>query len=172
MGKRGKMNWKDNKLWSDGFMPEIKKILGLYLIGEANEAEDSRRNTDLIVLTMAAVRIGCRVRRSGYVDKYGDEFTIRASLPTGTKTELAKIIEGWGDYFFYGHADQDDMNLAAWALCDLNVFRLWFNVFIVRNNGLIPGKLQSNGNADSNFRAFKFDELPDEFVIARKTATH
>ena len=163
------MNWKDNKEWSDQFMPEIKKILGLYLIGEANEEEDSRRNTDLIVLTMAAVRIGCRVRRYGYAKKYGDEFTIRASLPTGTKTELAKIIEGWGDYFFYGHSDEGYMNLAAWALCDLNVFRLWFNAFIVRNKGRIPGMLQSNGDADSNFRAFRFSDLPNDFVIARKT---
>ena len=59
--------------------------------------EDAERNTDLIVLKLDAVRIACRVRNHEYITRYGDEFTIRAERPSGVKTELAKIIDGWGD---------------------------------------------------------------------------
>ena len=161
------MSYQENRVWSDQFMPQIKQILGLYLIGEASEIEDCKHNTDLIVLSMAAVRIGCRVRRSGYAEKYGDEFTIRASVPSGHKTELAKVIEGWGDYFFYGHAGDD--GLALWALCDLKVFRLWFMRQLAKRKGDIPGVLQKNGDGSSEFRAFKFCDLPSEFIVARKS---
>jgi hypothetical protein len=163
------MSWLDDKAWADFYMPEIKRILGLYLIGDANEDEDAQRNTDLIVLTMAAVRIGCRLRKPGFAAKYGDEFTIRCSRPQGNKTELAKIIEGWGDYFFYGHAGEDGF-LAAWALCDFKPFRLWFNSYIVNHGGQVPGILKSNVDGSSEFRAFKFSELPPEFIVAQKTA--
>lgn len=162
--------WEINKAWSDKYIPEIKHILGLYLIGEAPQEEDACRNTDLIVLRLESVRIGCRIRRPGYADIYGNEFTIRTSRPSGMKTELTKIIEGWGDYFFYGHAGNDGL-LSAWALCDLKSFRLWFGRYIAKNNGHLPGKLQKNKDGSSNFRAFKFSCMPDSFVVARKVYT-
>jgi hypothetical protein len=155
--------WEENKCWSDQYLDEIKPILGAHLIGEAPEAEDRHRNTDLIVLRMDPVRIACRVRRPGY-EKYGDEFTIRSCVSGGGKTELTKIIEGWGDYFFYGHGDNSG-KLSSWNLCDLNVFRLWFNRFICSNGGLLPGISQANYDG-SKFRAFKFSELPSDFVVA------
>ena len=161
------MSWQNDKAWSDQYLPEIKKILGLYLIGEPPQEEDARHNTDLIVLSMAAVRIGCRIRRPGYAEKYGNEFTIRTSRPKNMKTELAKVIEGWGDYFFYGHAGDD--GLALWALCDLKVFRLWFMSQLAKRKGDIPGVLQKNGDGSSDFRAFKFCNLPSDFIVARKS---
>lgn len=41
---------------------EIKSVLGMRLIGEPPIEEDRERNTDLIVLKMEAVRVGCRIR--------------------------------------------------------------------------------------------------------------
>jgi hypothetical protein len=104
--------WQADKRWSDKFLRDIKRILGEHLIGEPPMEEDAERNTDLIVLRMDAVRIGCRVRKHKYRDSYQDEFTIRAGRPSGVKTELAKIIEGWGDYFFYGFSNEDETGLA------------------------------------------------------------
>lgn len=165
-------SWKTDKKWSDKFLPEIKQILGLHLIGEPPIEEDQERNTDLIVLKMDAIRIGCRVRRhtglngQPYFDKYGDEFTVRCARPSGCKTELAKIVEGWGDYFFYGFSASDETALIRWSLCNLNVFRLWFNYCLVRNHGDIPGIEKCNGDESSKLRIFKFKDLPEDFVFA------
>lgn len=157
-------DWKQDKRWSDKFLPEIKSILGRYLISESPFEDDAYKNTDLIVLKLDAVRIGCRVRRSEFLEKYKDEFTIRADRPNGNKTELAKIIEGWGNYFFYAFADS---NLVFWTLCDLNVFRLWFNSKIVLEKGKIPGCLIPNGDGSSSFRVFKFSDIPLNFIIGQ-----
>lgn len=158
--------WENDKRWSDRFLPEIKMILGLHLIGELAVEQDCERNTDLIVLKMEAVRITCRIRRYEYFAKYPDEITIRAGRPSGVKTELTKIIESWGDYFFYGFSDPEEKALQAWKLCRLNAFRVWFNRCIVANKGLIPGRRKVNDDGSSSFIAFSADKIPD-FIIAR-----
>ncbi len=160
------MIWQSDKARADKFIPEIKRHLGEILIGEAPIEDDQQRNTDLIVLKMDSVRIGVRVRTPKYFDMYGGEFTIRADRPSGTKTELAKIIEGWGNYIFYGHSDHNEQSLRAWAVGDLNVFRLWFNSQIVKNKGALPGFHKPNGDNSSSFRAFKWNEVFDGFVVA------
>jgi hypothetical protein len=161
-------NWQRDKRWSDRFLPEIKRILGEHLIGEPPVEEDQERNTDLMVLKMAAVRVGCRVRKHSYLASYGNEFTVRSGRPSGIKTELTKVIEGWGDYFFYGFADQEAAILARWSLCDLKVFRVWFTRQLVKSEkGQIPGFSKKNTDGSSDFRAFCFDDFPPEFIIAR-----
>jgi len=162
-------DWKFDKNWSDRFLPNIKRILGEYLISTAPIEEDAQRNTDLIVLTMAAVRIGCRIRRHNYLARYADEFTIRSDRPSGTKTELAKIIEGWGDYFFYGFSNEDETDLVAWFIGDLKAFRIYWSTQLVNNQGRMPGIEQPNGDGSSHFRAFKIGDLPNSFIIARKS---
>lgn len=156
-------DWK----WADKFLPDIKRILGECLIATAPIEDDAERNTDLIVLKLDAVRIGCRIRRYSYLLRYPDEFTIRAGRPSGAKTELAKIIEGWGDYFFYGFANETESGLARWTLGNLKVFRLWFNRYMATNHGMLPGIEQFNGDGSSVFRAFSWCELPDEFIVER-----
>jgi hypothetical protein len=163
--------WQADKRWSDRFLPEIKSILGVHLIGEPPVEEDAERNTDLMVLRMEAVRIGCRVRRHKYLAKYADEFTIRAGRPSGAKTELTKIIEGWGDYFFYGFTDAAEDALAAWLLGDLRAFRLWFLRAMVKTDaGKYPGHGQDNPDNSSSFLAFTISDMPQEFIVARKVS--
>lgn len=158
-------HWQRDKAWSDRFLPEIKQTLGLYLIGEPPIEEDAERNTDLMVLRMDAVRIACRVRQSKYVQQFGDEFTIRSSRPSGVKTELAKIIEGWGDYFFYAMCQPDAVSLERWVLGDLRVFRVWHSRQLVLNKGQAPGQLCHNRDGSSSFRAYKVTDIRG-FVIA------
>lgn len=161
--------WQKDKRWSDRFIPEIKSILGVHLIGEPPVEEDAHRNTDLMVLKLDAVRVGCRVRKNNYLADYPDEFTIRSGRPSGVKTELTKIIEGWGDYFFYGFCDEDEHRLAAWFLGDLKVFRLWFAQQLARlPAGNLPGIEKPNQDESSRFRAFNIASLPAEFVVARR----
>ena len=165
--------WDIDKRWSDRFLPEIKQILGLHLIGEPPIEEDQERNTDLVVLKMEPVRIGCRVRRpvseNGYLcfEKHSDEFTIRAGRPSGIKTELTKIIEGWGNYFFYAFSDHNHEHLMKWVLCNLNIFRLWFNRELVKKRGAFPTTILNHDNS-SNFIPFRFVDLPPDFIVAEK----
>lgn len=161
------IGWQGDKRWSDRFLPEIKRILGEHLIAEPPIEEDAERNTDLMVLRLDAVRIGCRVRKHRYLRGYGDEFTIRAGRPSGAKTELTKIIEGWGDYFFYGFCDEDEKQLAQWLLGDLKALRIYINRQLAMRGGRMPGCEQRNGDMSSTFVAFKRDEIPG-FVVAKK----
>jgi hypothetical protein len=162
-------DWKNDKKWSDKFLPEIKSILGVHLIAEPPSEEDAERNTDLMVLKLEPIRIGCRIRKHEYAKKYGNEFTIRSGRPKGTKTELMKIIEGWGDYFFYGFATENEESLSAWFIGDMKVFRSWFVSSIARlPAGEYPGASNSNKDMSSDFLAFPIHDLPSGFVVARK----
>lgn len=161
------MTWKDDKHWSDQFLPEIKRILGEHLIGEPPVEEDAERNTDLIVLRMEAVRIGCRIRAAKFAGLYPDEFTIRSGRPSGVKTELTKLMEGWGDYFFYGFEGDEPGQLGRWFLGDMKVFRVWIFRCMVRNSGKLPGQEHFNRDNSSSFFSFCIAELPNEFVVAR-----
>lgn len=160
------MTWENDKKWSDKYIPEIKRNLGQHLISEPeNFKEDKEHNTDLTILQLNPYRIACRIRKDKYREKYGNEFTIRASRPiTGHKTELTKIIEGWGDYFFYGFAN--DEHLTQWFIGDLKAFRLWFNRELWKmDKGLMPGIEQHNFDGSSGFRAFDKNAIPD-FIVA------
>lgn len=154
---------------SDRVNQDIKRICGEHLLSESPLEEDMRHNTDLMVLTPrggAGFRIACRVRDHSYGLRYHDEFTIRAERPNGAQTELAKLISGWGDWFFYGFANPNWDGLAGWVIGDLAVFRLWFNSEIVRTFK-VPGVEQANRDGSSTFRAFSLADMPPRFVIAR-----
>jgi len=155
--------WNEDKGWSDAFLPEIKQILGVYLIGEPNAEEDQLKNTDLIVLTMKPVRIACRIRRQEYFERYQNEFTIRCTRPSENKTELSKIIEGWGEYFFYGFGNEETRKLIKWTLADLKVFRL---CFMRRLYGGYKNEEKSNKDGSSNFMYFSWCDFPSEFIVA------
>ena len=160
-------DWKADKRWSDRFLTEIKSILGVHLIGEPPVEEDAERNTDLMVLRMDAVRIGVRVRKHKFLEQYGDEFTIRSGRPSGTKTELTKIIEGWGDYFFYGICDESETRLESWGLGDMRAFRIEYMRMLVKlNAGKTPGQAQNNTDNSSSFVAFKWKSFSDDFLVA------
>jgi hypothetical protein len=157
-------DWIQEKRWSDRFLPEIKRILGEHLIAEPPVEEDAQRNTDLIAMRLEAIRIACRIRRHKYLAQYGSQFTFRSGVPSGVKTELTKIIEGWGDYFFYGFSNKTETALEQWILCDLKAFRVYFTRELVRRKGVMPGIPQSN-KGDSNFMVFDYRVIPG-FVIA------
>ena len=160
--------WEQDKAWSDKFLDEIKGILGRLLISASPAIEDKQHNTDLIVLKLESVRIACRVRKFKYFDSYSDELTIRSSRP-GADTELRKIIEGWGDYFFYGFADQEDSRLVKWIVVDLKKFRLWFCRQLCKLQGKTPGSERTNSDGSSKFLVFKVEELKDA-IIAQSEA--
>lgn len=158
-------DYQNDRKWSDGFIPALKRVVADILIQPAPDAEDMQRNTDLIVFRVATLRVACRVRRYSYFAKWPQEFTIRAERHNGSNTELAKLISGYGDYFVYAFANADNTDLIAWRVIDLSVFRLWFNRQLAQNKGRTPGKLQRNGDGSSDFLAFNVSELPAEAIV-------
>ena len=163
--------WKSDKAWADKFMHEIKQILGVHLIKDAPYEEDAKRNSDLIVLRLESVRIAVRTRRfynpktrkpTNYLSKWGHQFTIRADRPNGARTEFSKIIEGWGDYFFYGFADETETVLAKWTLGRLSSLRLHLAKLVW--DGKKPDPIQ-NYDDSSSFYAFNVADVRD-FVVA------
>ena len=161
------MSWQDDKKWSDQFMPDIKAVLGQNLLGDASREEDTKRATDLVVLHMKDVRIAVRMRRRKYAENqhYVGQFTIRTKRKNAVKTELAKVIEGWGDYYFYGFEGRQDGRLGVWHLIDLKEFRLGFMRLLLKSEkGELPG--ERIDNADSSGRGFSYDLFSPELVVA------
>ncbi|WP_336042551.1 hypothetical protein [Pseudooceanicola nanhaiensis] len=112
-----------NRQWSDRYLPQIKSIVGAHLLRDAPDFLDMKHATDLLMLDARDMRIAARVRRPGYAERYPHQFTIRSKLPSGAETELSKIINGAGDWMFYGHASVTGEGLSAWWLIDLRAFR-------------------------------------------------
>ena len=159
--------WQADKRWSDVFLPEIKSVIGSYLICEAPVEEDQERNSDLMVLKLDSVRIACRIRRANWVSKSG-EFTIREGRPSGVKTELTKIIEGWGDYLFYGFGS-DDGKLLHWTLGDLKAFRLYLSRQLAVCRGRLPGVPITNRDGSSSFRVYRWNDVPKMVIGSTET---
>lgn len=156
--------------WSQRFVKEISHIVGGQLLTPATFEDDTERATDFMVFNGEQVRVAARMRRHRYLRSYGDEFTIRAYLPSGAKTELRKVIEGWGTHIFYGFADEDERRIAQWFLGDLRVFRGWYSTQLSKlDKGRLPGMPVPNPD-NTEGRAFRLEDLPDDFIIARRTA--
>lgn len=158
-------DWRLDKARADVFMPTVKAILGRIILVEATAFEDETQNTDLKVLVVRGTRVAVRIRDAANTDRrYWDQFTIRTTRPNGAKTELAKIAEGWGDWFFYGIGVYGARpTLVSYVVVDLEAFRrrLINNVPPVRFHD------QANRDGSSGFRAFLISDF-DQGVIRKR----
>ncbi len=117
------LDYNINRTWSDQFLPEVKRQIGAHLLKVAPDDVDMRQATDLLMLDAKDMRVAVRIRRPGFRSRYPHEFTIRSKVPSGAQTELSKVVNGHGDWMFYGHASEDGMGLDNWWLLDLRAFR-------------------------------------------------
>ena len=141
--------------WSDIMIPQIRGIVGPRLLKPAPFDLDACEATDLLLFKARDMRIAARVRRPGYADRYPFEFTIRAHRESGAETEMSKIIDGFGDWMFYGHADETN-TICRWFLIDLHSFRA---TLIRRPAGL---KLNRKDNGDgTHFVAYDVRSFPE-----------
>jgi hypothetical protein len=157
--------WQADKRRADLCIPQMQGIVGQHLaVRVAPTEDDAKRNTDLIVLAVddRQLRVACRVRDyRRYYSKYGHQFTIRASRDSGVKVELAKVLDGWGDYLLYGFADWSSAfavpRFVSWTLADLNVFRSHYVL------GMGEPVRNPDGTAG---RAFNWTDFPGGLVVA------
>jgi hypothetical protein len=118
------VNYYRQREWSDVFIPQIKAILGQQLIQTAPFHEDTKRNTDLIMVSSGCVRIACRVRKhDGLAKGYGNQITIRTQTRHKKESEFDKILAGWGDLMFYAFENEAGDGFAQWVIVSLDYFR-------------------------------------------------
>ncbi len=87
--------------------------------------------------------------------EYSREYALRSFRVSGFPTEIDKVMAGYGDYLFCGWIRDD--KLARWTLCDLNVFRGWYDGQ--------PGQTIRNPDGDLG-TAWPTASMPSGFVIA------
>ncbi|MEG3637674.1 hypothetical protein [Magnetococcus sp. PR-3] len=150
--------YQADRKWSDRFLPTIQQIVGPLLMTPAPMELDVNEATDLMVLTARDMRIACRIRRAGYADRYGHEFTMRSRRhDLGGKTEINKIAEGFGDWMFYGHAlDEISSTLKRWMVIDLDVWRQQ----IKANLGTITWEERRNRDQETSIVSFDVRTFP------------
>lgn len=108
-------------------MPAVKDALGrlpisLFMnVADAPAEKDLLQATDL-VLTLNKVATGVRIRRSQYYHPDGSDLSIRYEC-RGYKTEIHKLREGFGDYYFIGFSLNNRDQLRDYWLLDLHSMR-------------------------------------------------
>lgn len=159
------MSYANDRLWSDQYLPAVRALVGPLLLVPAPLERDANEATDLIVMRARDMTIGVRLRRPGYAGRYPGQFTIRSHRTSGAKTELAKIIEGWGDWLFYGHANEAN-GISEWVLIDLHHLRAAFirKPSLLRHfDGAMCG--QKSNSDGTSFVWFDARQLPAEVVV-------
>ena len=146
------MNYKQQRSWSDGFMPSVKSILGQAIISESTFEQDTEEAFDLI--TPSSKKIACRVRDYDKYKQYIQEFTIRSQSYHNRKTEIHKILEGYGDWMFYGFTQGKEVKY--WSIIDLDVFR---------NNHSIAYYKENKNYDGTKFRAYALGTFPTNIII-------
>jgi hypothetical protein len=112
-------------------MPEIRRILGdlpckiFFAIETAPAKKDMEQATDLILSVSSgdiAVRVRSHKHYQAAVAKFGFDWSVRA-VSRGYKTEIHKLREGFGRWYFYAYSADDNGKIAAWWVIDLDKVR-------------------------------------------------
>lgn len=120
-------DYKSNVIFQHKHTPDVIRLLKANLQHMVNirlgtQDEDSKQATDMVMYMDNGGAIGVRVRRyenTSQKERYR-HFTIREKSAGGSKTELDKLRDGWGDWYFYGWENQDGI-LDEWIIVNLNV---------------------------------------------------
>jgi hypothetical protein len=106
------MSYQTDKQWSDLYVPEVRRIIGIAIgkrllenpemltVETATHTEDTQHATDFVASIATSMgSVACRLRRP---ECKARDFTIRSWRASGAKTELEKIRAGEGRWFLYG----------------------------------------------------------------------
>lgn len=156
--------YKDDRRWSDRFIPTVKKLVAPFFCVETPFEVDAKEAADLFFLDIRPKKIACRVRRAGFQDRYPYEFTVRSARDSGATTELEKIIDGEADFMFYGHAvNSHDSTIGNWFLIDLNQFRAAL-IRHARTGGVNLSKSKKSNGDGTHFVAYDLRSFPEKII--------
>lgn len=163
MKQNQQLSYAENRQWSDIWIPEIRRIVGPYLLEPSSFEVDTTQATDLVIVSSAKIQIACRVRRKGYLPKYAHDFTVRSQTKFGTKTELEKLIGGAADWMFYAH--EGDSDFARWMLLNLDVWRR--EMIVNKRVRSAASRANRIPNGDGTyFNAFDVRDFPADLLIS------
>ncbi len=111
--------------------------------------------TDYVVEAPRKVRVGMRIRRVENT-RAMRHLTLRLSRPSGAKTEVQKIKEGYGDVYVYG-----------WILDGRLEEYIIISMAKLRKSGLLdkPDGIQQNRDGSASFAFWRQETLQDAGVI-------
>jgi hypothetical protein len=101
----------------------VKSLLGQALFTASSTEQDLNDAADLVFSLGGRSDTAVRIRKPDYFEKYQFEVTLRSGNNGCAKTEIDKIIDGKGDWMFYGFGAEDGCNMKAWSVLDLDAFR-------------------------------------------------
>ena len=133
----------------------IAGILGKVFISQDAEM-DWKHATDFAIFTVRPFTVAARLRTNGYLAKYGDQFTVRWSRPSGVDTEIHKIRRGDADYILYGFVSSDESSIVRYFIGDLDIFR---------SSEPEPIGIYPNNPPDSELAAYRLTQFTPSFVI-------
>lgn len=107
---------------SDAYLPAFKEILKMnsmnfLTLKVSSYAKDTQEATDMVV-EIEGGDVALRVRDANIAFR---DLTIRSRSKNGGKTELAKLKEGFGDWYLYGWGSQ--RRIDEYILVDLERVR-------------------------------------------------
>lgn len=158
----------EDREWSDLYIPAVKQIVGPLLLEETSFEVDTNQAADLIVMKARDMMIAARVRRPGYAERYPWEFTIRSYRDNGTKTEMQKIVDGFGDWMFYGHAGIVPGEIDRWFVIDLAKFRAGLIRNAFKSDPLDGREIwwgEKSNNDGTHFCWFDVQKFPANILI-------
>lgn len=161
-----KATFVKNFAFQKPYLPEVADILRQHIhklilqqrisfrVGTLEE--DMKHATDMVLeITSLDMTIAVRLRRSEKC-KWRD-FTIRSKVPSGYKTEIDKLREGFARWYFYGWVNQS--SIQQYAIIDLDKLRQDTDL-LQRSWRLIP-----NVGIDTEFIAIPMDTVIDAGAI-------
>jgi len=148
--------------WQAQYAQQVVRIVAPYLITVADPEVDCKENGDFQISFPRNGTIGCRLRTPEYA-KYTGDVTFRSQSKNGGKTEISKIIEGYGDYFFYGHVDKAD-NIWHWYLLCFQSLRAMF----MRKRKLLDREQRKNSDGTA-FLVFSVEDELTDAIVAKQT---
>jgi hypothetical protein len=172
-------SWRQDKAQADQYTSLIKQHLGAAFVVEAEMIEDQQENTDYRYLIHGTGSIAARIRNvTDYWNvshgiRWGEQFTIRSSRPSGVLTELHKMLHGWGDYFYYGWGNPGPpLSIPAYTILRLEIIRNWINLLMVPSmphpwfQANPPWHVKTNMDG-TQFWTVPLRNLPEEAIVRR-----
>ena len=145
--------------WQERYIGTVVQLIAPHLITVSSPEVDKNKNGDLEIAFPRNGTVAVRLRTQKYA-QYAGEVTFRSRSKHNGKTEISKIIDGYGDYFFYGHVGSENI-IWYWHLLSLNEVRASFT----RNSSMLLRSQMPNGDG-TWFLPFKVERDFPRAVIA------
>ena len=150
--------YHDDIIYERRFVGELERIIECFIREKLgvksdffilqDEHADWKEATDFIACTDPPIRFGVRLRTHFYYLDEGTRYdvTIRWSRPSGVRTEIDKLRDGFVDYMIYGFMNEEGSKIIA--RCIYQPPHPW-------PDGLVPYRIIPNKNGDSDLGVFR-----------------